>query len=199
MKRRNVLEGFIFKLADDAERAAALELRSRIYSAELGSPGLDRFDAGAHHVVGLEATGAVIASVRIIGAELRPFDIESLFNLETIVPLDRNPAEISRFCIDPRHRQMSRDHMLHFGMLKAVYDLATKLDITDIITLGLPHLKNLYRVGYFAEVGEPCLHPTWGPAQPMRLDLIELRRRHAGSANAVARLLLSGRHPNVRV
>ena len=199
MKRRNILEGFVFKVATDSERGAALALRSRIYTAELGSPDLDGFDDGAYHVVGLDPDDAVVASVRIIGPEQRPFDIESVFNLSAVLAPDRVPAEISRFCVDPRHRQMHRDHMLHFGMLKAVYDLATKLGITDIVTLGLPHLKNLYRVGYFSEVGMLCTHPVWGPAHPMRLDLIELRRRYAASSNALARLLLSGAHPNVRV
>jgi predicted GNAT family N-acyltransferase len=197
--RRNALEGFVFKVPNDSERRAALAMRSRIYATELGSAGLDHFDAAAHHVVAVTPDARVIATVRIIGPEQRPFDIESLFNLSAVLPPNRVPAEISRFCVDPGHRQMHRRHMLHFGMLKAVYDLATKLNITDIVTLGLPHLKNLYRIGYFSEMGGACVHPVWGPAHPMRLDLVELRRRYASSSNGLASLLLSGAHPNVRV
>ncbi len=197
--RRNVLEGFVFKLANDAERRAAIAMRTPIYAAEFGSDGIDEFDDVAYHVVGLTA-GAVVAAVRILGPEHRPFDLESLFNLSDVLPPKRVPAEISRFCVDPAHRQLHRHHMLHFGMLKAIYDLATKLNITDIVTLGLPSLKNLYRIGYFREMGAPCVHPGWGLLlHPMRLDLVELRRRHISSSNRLASLLLSGAHPNVRV
>jgi len=199
MMGRNVLEGFVFKVPTHSELRAALAMRSRIYAAELGSAGLDHFDDVAHHLVALTPDAQVVATVRIIGPDQRPFDLESLFNLSGILSPGRVPAEISRFCVDPGHRQMHRHHMLHFGMLKAVYDLVTKLNITDVVTLGLPHLKNLYRIGYFAEMGVQCVHPVWGPAHPMRLDLVELRRRYASSSNGLASLLLSGAHPNVRV
>jgi len=85
MMRRNVLEGFVFKAPNDSERRVALAMRSRIYAAELGSAGLDRFDEAAHHLVALTPDAQVIATVRIIGPYLAHIRCMGTFTLDGIL------------------------------------------------------------------------------------------------------------------
>jgi N-acyl-L-homoserine lactone synthetase len=192
-------KGLTFTVATDDERPEALSFRGEIYRDELGDSGIDGFDDSAHHLLARDAAGLIVAALRIVGPEQRPFDLEQLFDLSTVLPLDRVPAEVSRFCIAKKHRQIHRNHMVHMGMLKLVHEFSVKTGITDLFTLGLPHLKNLYRVGYFSPLGIICDHPIWGRTELMRLDIDDARRRYETAPSRIATLLFRTRIPNVIV
>ena len=89
--------------------------------------------------------------------------------------------------------------MVHIGMLKLTYDFAIRNGISDLVTLGLPHLKNLYRIGFFRPVGLTCHHPTWGAAELMHFDLARVKSQYQNSRNLVARLLFRTSLPNIIV
>lgn len=197
MATRSLFADLIFKIADENERRQALVLRSHIYGKELGNSGLDRFDESAHHLIGCDSTGRVISALRIVGPDQRPFDLEQLVDLSRLLIPSRCPAEVSRFCVDAEYRQIHRGQMVHLGMLKLLHEFSEHAGITDLFTLGLPHLKNLYRVGFFTALEIECDHPTWGPTQLLHLDLGAVRRRHEQSSSPIARLLFRTQLPNI--
>lgn len=194
-----LLEGLTFKVADGRERVLALELRERIYAAELGNAGLDSFDDVAVHLVAATEAGQVVAALRLVRPEHRPFDLEHYVDLSSMLGADRRPAEVSRFCVEPARRQIHRTQMVHLGILKLLYEYAVKHQITDVVTLGLPHLQNVYRAALFEALGAACEHPIWGTAHLMRLNIADLRANGALSRHPVGRLLTHGSLPNVIV
>lgn len=196
---RRLFGGLTFKVADDPERERALEFRGRVYREALGDPGLDARDAGAVHLVGIDATGAIVAAMRLIEPAQRPFDLERFVALDALLPPEARPAELSRFCVDPSRRAVHRGQVVHLGMFKLVYEVARQRGLTDLLTLGLPNLQNLYKLAYFTPLGISVDHPTWGPAHVMRLNLAETRKLHGDSSHPIARLLFRTPAANVIV
>jgi len=195
----NLLEGLTFKVADDEERLRALELRTRIYTQELGTTGQDRFDTLAFHLIAKDSTGSVVACLRIVGPEDRPFDIERLVDISPFVQTGKSPAEISRFCVEPSHRDIAPGHTIHLGMLKLVYEFTLRYHITDLFTLVMPHLITFYRFILFKPLHVNCEHPIFGSAHLMHLDLDGVRRRLQHASTPVAQLLFHTDLPNVVV
>lgn len=193
----DLLHGLVLRVARADERQDVLAFRSAIYRQELGDAGVDRFDESAHHLVACDPAGRFVAALRIVGPDDRPLPLEALIDLSDILGGDRRPAEVARFCIAKDHRQIHRGQMLHLGMLKLVHEFAIKHHLTDLFTLGLPHLKNLYRIGFFAATGVTCVHPLFGQAELMHLDMAEVRRQYEDSPNRMARLLFKTRVPNI--
>jgi N-acyl-L-homoserine lactone synthetase len=194
-----MFEGLTLRAAAPNELREVLSFRSTIYREELGDSGIDRFDESAHHLIACDFAGQIVAALRIVGAEHRPFDLEQLFDLSAVLGAASNPAEVSRFCVAKERRQIHRSQLIHIGMLKLVHEFSIKNNISDLLTLGLPHLKNLYRLGFFSTVGSPCNHPIWGQTELMHLDLEAVRLRHKESSSSIARLLFRTNLPNIRV
>jgi len=194
-----LLDGLTFKVADVLERDRAFELRGRVYREELGHDGLDGFDEHAHHLIAIDRDGKLLAALRIVGPDQRPFDMERLVTLADFLPGDRVPGELSRFCVDPAFRRVERGSFVHLGMFKLAHSFARKHGLTDFVTLALPHLRNGYRVGFFRSVGPDLIHPTWGPVSLMHLDLIDLKQRYGRSSRPMARLLFEDDPPNIRI
>jgi predicted GNAT family N-acyltransferase len=194
-----VFEGLVFKVADASERARALELRRKIYEEELGHHGIDDVDQGAHHLVACRSDGEIVAALRIVGPEFRPFDFEEFVTLADVLTADRLPAEISRFCVRREHRLVRSDQIIQLGMFKLAHAFARKHGFSDFLTLALPHLQNLYRIASFRNIGLTFEHPTWGRVQPMRLDLVALEAQWSRSQQWMARLLFATDMPNILV
>lgn len=190
----SLFEGLIFKVADDAERERALALRRRIYSSELGCDGMDELDGRADHLIARNVEGEVLASLRMVQSEHRPFDCEKYVTLTEFVPEGRMPAEVSRFCVEPACRFVHPNHAVHIGMLKLMISFAEANHVSDIVTLVMPHLKNFYRVVFFRRRGDPVQHSTFGTAHFLHLDLVEARARHGRSTSPLARLLFHADH-----
>ncbi|MFI5398729.1 MAG: GNAT family N-acyltransferase [Candidatus Binatia bacterium] len=192
-------DGLTFKVADPQETLRALDLRRQLYTEELGHHGIDEFDQFAHQLVARGADGEIVAALRIVGPDHRPFDLECLVPLSDFLTPDRLPAEIARFCVRRDSRRVQKDHLIHIGMLKLTVAFARKHRLTDFVTLGLPHLLNLYRVAFFRPLRTSCEHPIWGTVVPMRLDLLELEAWCLGSDEPLARLLTEADSPNIIV
>jgi N-acyl-L-homoserine lactone synthetase len=186
-----LFQGLTFKLANALECTEALALRARVYREELGHSGIDRFDEVAAHLIAKDASGRVISALRLVGSEHRPFDLESLADIDPLIGPGRRPAEISRFCTDRDSRQVHRHQLIPLGMLKLTYLYAVQRQLTDLFTLGLPHLANLYRAASFVASEASFDHPTWGKTYLMRLDLLALQHSDKASRGGVARLLLA--------
>jgi N-acyl-L-homoserine lactone synthetase len=190
-------EGLTFKLANEAERARALALRSEIYAQELGNAGIDSFDGRASHLVALDTAGGVIATLRVIHPESRPFDFERYVSLKAFDCDSNASAEISRFCIEKTHRHLHRGQLVHLGMLKLLYEFASRRGFSDLFTLVFRPLESLYRTGFFRPTNVVVNHPTWGETQLMHLNMNALQRDHRSSNHPIARLLLETPLPNI--
>jgi len=195
----SLFSGLILRVAAPGEREKVLQFRSVIYQEELGDPGIDRYDPSANHLIACDSGDQIVAALRVVGPEQRPFDLEQLFDLNPLLKTGSAPAEVSRFCIAKAHRHINRTEMVHVAMLKLVHAFSIKQRLTDLFTLGLPHLKNLYRVGFFSQLDVACQHPVWGRTVLMHLDLEAVRRRYQDSNNRMARLLFRTHLPNIFV
>jgi predicted GNAT family N-acyltransferase len=184
-------------------RARALELRQQVYAHEWPHVPVDivvdDLDSRAHHLVALDTSQQVIAALRMVGPDQRPFDLDPFVVLSDFIPSGRVPAEIGRFCIRPDQRQIRKDVVLPMGMLKLSYDFARKQGFTDLVIVTWPRLRNFFRLGFFEPVGISLEHPTWGRGTVMRLDLVNIETHYSDSPLALARLLLTTELPNVRV
>jgi N-acyl-L-homoserine lactone synthetase len=189
------LEGLTFKIASAQERESALDLRRQIYTAEHGKSGIDDLDAIATHLVAVDARGAVVSTLRILGPRQRPFDLEHFVSVESILPAGSIPAEISRFCVEKSHRVVHRGQAVHLGMLKLLYEFACRQGITDLLTLVLPGVEKIYEAVLFVRLPIVIDHPTWGAATLMLLNLDQARQKSAD--HPIAKLLFHTSVPNV--
>lgn len=187
-----------FKVAAGAERDVALGLRRSVYASDWPATPpeqvVDRRDEDAWHLFAVDAAGKALGSLRIVPPQNRPFDMEEFVGLDRVIPIDRSPAEIGRLSVAHGSRAVSAGLLVHLGLLKLGVELARRLGITDFLLTAIPSLREFYRRGGFADVNLAFEHPTWGPVQVMRLDLVQLAE--APPINSVARILLSPAPPN---
>lgn len=196
---QRLFEGLTFKVANEPERDQALRLRRELYLEEFGDEGLDELDAGAHHLIAINADRRVIAALRLVDAGHRPFDLEHFVGLPELDP-GRIPGEVARFCVCKDYRQVRRGQFVHLGMFKLLYMFAEHRGITDIFTLGLTELRSVYRFAFFRETIMTCRHPIGNRiVQLMHLDLLEVKAKYAESRNPVARLLFQTDLANIQL
>lgn len=174
-------------------------MRSKIYQSELGTSGIDHFDDAAWHLVALNRDSEVVATLRLAGPRQRPFDLESLIRLDSVLPGGRAIGDLSRFCVRPDYRRVRSGQFVHMGMLKLLYQVSRRNRVTDLVTLALPHLEVMYRAVFFREVeGGRLVHPLFGPVTLMRFDLVDAEERYRESSRPFAKFLFQGDLPNVR-
>lgn len=194
-----MFEGLTFKVADATERRLALELRRAVYEDEFGHAPDQLLDERAHHLVACSEDGEVVAALRILGPEHRPFDIESCVDLSALLPGPRSLALVGGLCVRHDFRGVSRASFLPMGMFKLAYEFARKNRITDFLTYVYPNLHDFYRGAFFEPLVPTLEHPSWGTVCLMHLDLESLETRHARSRKAFARVLFSTDLPNLLV
>ena len=196
---KTLLEGLTFKVADAAERPLALALRRVVYQEEFGHLPVDDLDERAYHLVARSQNGEIIATLRIVGPEQRPFDIERYVDLGAFFPAERSLALVGGLCIRRDHRSVTRARFLPMGMFKLAYAFARKHKITDFLTYVYPSLVRFYRGAFFEPLVPAIEHPNWGTVCLMHLDLEGLEARHAGPREAFARFLFGTDLPNILV
>jgi hypothetical protein len=146
------------------DRAAALEVRNAVYCEELGhrweSPA-DEFDDRAHLCVVRDPSNLPIASVRILGPEGRPFEIETFLDLSQVLPKDSRAAEMNRFAILPPHRKISSS--VHLALFKFSMDLAALERFSHFVLATKAQVAPIYRYLGFEQVpGYSFAHRTLG-------------------------------------
>jgi predicted GNAT family N-acyltransferase len=197
VKPDRLFEGLTFKVASQAERGEALNLRREVYLEEFGDEGLDELDADAHHLIAVNEERRVIAALRIIDAEHRPFDLEHFVELPRLAA-GRIPAEVARFCVAKDYRHVHRGQIVHLGLFKLLYMFALDTHTTDIFTLGVVELRRLYKFAFFDELDITCRHPIGDrPVQLMHLNLVDIHERYKDSHHPIAKLLFQTKFDNV--
>ena len=189
-----LLTGLRFKIASSPEREAAFALRRTVYARDWPNVRteaiIDAADETAHHLVALSPGRGVIAALRIVTANRRPFDMERFISIDGLLPADRNPAEIGRLTIAHGSRFVRRRPFVHLGMLKAAIDFSREMGITDLLLTAIPRLRTFYRQGCFTDVGVQFTHETWGLVHVMRLDIMNLFQPSGTEPGLIATFLI---------
>ena len=124
----NLLEGYRFYVADDAETfARALDVRREVYVENFGYdvPVPDEYDHRSWLLVAEHVeTGEIIGTMRMTPRNFGPIEAEEYFTLPE--DLDRGDAiEISRFAILAAHRKTKTFlPVVSVGLYKLCYELA---------------------------------------------------------------------------
>lgn len=193
-----LFDGLIFKVATGAQRIEALKARCDVYATDWPDipqdKVIDAADDAASHLIACTDTGEIIASLRILAPDQRPFDMERFISIEPLLPKGSSPAEIGRLIVKHDHRHVRSHSFVQLGIFKLAIDLSLRLGITDLILTALPLLRHLYRLAGFIDTGLTFHHSTWGPVHVMRLDVTKINSPN--SRNTIARLLTSSSPPN---
>lgn len=182
-----------FKVASGYERDEAIRLRGIVYESELGHHGVDEFDEHAHQLVAVDPHGAIVAAIRILGPEQRPFEIERFVDLSRLLAIDRIAAQVGGFWVRAEDRRVQGQSFLPLGMLKLSFEFAKKHHITDfVMRTHIEELKRFYERGFFRVVDDLAFeHPKWGHVYVMHLNLQHVQAKHKESQDPIARFLLS--------
>ncbi len=196
---RRLFEGFVFKVATGIERRQAITLRQQIYTEEYGRPPDEELELRAHHLIAYaRETREVIATMRVLGQECRPFEFEHAVDLSKLLPAGRNIAVTGGLGVRRDFRAVSRQNFIALGLFKLALAFARKEHITDYLTYVYPHLSQFYARASFTIIVPEFEHLTWGKMCLMHLDLIALEREYAESQTPLARLLFTA-DPSIQV
>lgn len=165
--------GIVFGLANTSQRYHALRLRHLIYAKELDHAPEDGLDDHAQHLIASDSTGQIVATFRLLGPHLRPFDFETAYDLSSIVSEGRRPATLGRLCVHPTHRGIHQSLFIHDGLLKLALDLASRDDLTDFFLYTFTHLLKFYGWVGFRRTGASFIHP--GYSRLMHILHLDLR------------------------
>ncbi len=177
-----------FREALGEERSLAISLFREVYIADVGFVPTDSMDSVAHHLVALTPNGRMVGTIRLIGAEARPFPVEDHVNLAAILSADRAVGLLDHFAIAPEFRRISKNLFLQFALLKLAFEKARVLKLTDLVIYSLPSLQRLYRSASFELTELKFVFPSFG--REMSLLKMDITRLEAGDANAVNTPLL---------
>lgn len=173
-------------------------MQRTVYQEDIGHIPSDGLDEIATHLVTLDRSGRIVAAARVLGPELRPFDIEKEVDLSQIVGLKGSPALVGRLCVRREHRALPNGQLINFGMLKLAFALARKRSFSHYILYTYDNLLTFYRGAMFQPVGV-FRHPYWGQVHLMLLDFAELDKQDHNSLHPLLRRLLASEQPVVLV
>jgi|ERR1700687_1604813 len=192
-------ESFRCRVATGPDVERAIEIRRQVYTEEfgfdLGGAGpRDALDDRAIHLLATTSTDEPVASLRLIDASARPFEVESFLNLTPYLDPGRHPAEITRLCIRAPYRRITRTAFVHLAILDAVLRLAHRLNVTDFVASTRPDLMAFYAYLLFESYPHVVYrHPEIGNAEHtlMRLDLTTIKERYKSVRPTLYRVALS--------
>ena len=196
----NLLKTFTFKEADSAEREKALALFRDVYTQDVGHVPEDELDIVACHLIAKTPEGDVVASLRLVGPEQRPFDIERHCDLAPHLSTDAAPGMLGRLSVRHDMRRIQCAVPLHLGMLKLALHFAKAHEITDLFLYAMPHLITFYRGAFFVPLDCSFVYlPLNVRMQVMQLNLRDLECRQTSSRTPRLDFLLSPRPSNFRL
>jgi N-acyl-L-homoserine lactone synthetase len=179
------------------DRAAALEIREQLYCNELGyrwESREDRFDAHAAIAVIRTDYGRAIGSIRVVGPEVRPFEIEKYLSIADILPADARPAEVNRYCVVPEFRGVAS--FVHFATFRFTIEYAQQEHFSHFVIATKPAIEPIYRYLQFERVpGRSFHHLELGGSvhNLMILDLRHLAARYRRARHPFSKLLPSSK------
>lgn len=178
----------------DADRRDALALRRQVYEDRFGTPWQpeeDLLDARAFLCVVRLPDGVPVASLRVIGPDDRPLEIESaLPPFDELLGPDARPGEMNRFCILPPWRSLASG--VHMALFQWAFAIARRERFSHFLVVAPEDVRPIYSFLLFEPIpGRTYEHP-WiaaGVCTPMVLDLRGLSARYRSARHAFTRLL----------
>lgn len=158
-----------FRVATQADLPAVLAARASIYLGELGKHADDGCDLAANQLIALTNSGQIVAGVRLLGPELRPFDFEATLDLAASVSAGARPALMGRLFVRPDFRSAAKSSRVLYGLLGLALRVARERGITDIYIYSFSHLLRFYRRAGFESLGITIYHKHWRTLYLMRL------------------------------
>jgi predicted GNAT family N-acyltransferase len=163
----------------------AFEVRRRVYIEEygfdLGGRGpKDDIDDRAQHLLVTAEGGEPVASLRLVDAADRPFEIERFVDINSHIVNCVRPAEVTRMCIAQPYRRITHASFVHVVLLRALLEKARELGISHIVASTRAELSRFYAYSMFETVPDVTYrHPEIGGALHifMMLDVGRFRRR----------------------
>jgi len=188
---------FTFKEAAVDERPAARALFHEVYTHDIGHVPEDGLDDLAHHLIAKSTSGEVVASFRLLGPQLRPFDIERFCDLTHHIARDAKPALLGRLSIRHDMRSVQQSTLLQVGMLKLAVLFAQQHSLSDLFLYAMPHLITFYRGGFFTPLDCYFFYaPLAVSMQIMQLNIRDLQDRYLKSRSTRLAFLLGSQPPN---
>lgn len=198
---RSAFKSLHFEIALGSARVQALQLREAIYDAEFGRNNVDLFDDVSIQVVAKTLDDEIVAGVRVIPPDSRPFELERFVDLSKLLGPDRVPAQIGGLFTAPHARSVARWGLIPLGLLKCAIDIGRQLRVTDfVMRTPVEELKDWYGRAYFTEV--PALafdDPIWGRNIVMQLDFVALQNDPKAAVSPIGRFLLGPPIPTSRL
>ena len=170
-----------FSVAGPLTLPGALRLRDAVYTRDLGHVPQDEMEAFATYLVAIARTEQVVACVRFLGPEARPFDLESSVDLVDLLGRESRPALVGRLCVDPGNRQISKSMRIHTGLMDLTLQYASQRGVTDLLLYTYDNLLRFYRGARFTDTRIQFTHRDWGNVRLMRRLLVDPRSTSAGS------------------
>lgn len=175
-----------FEIAGPERRDAILLLRKVTYCDELGYEPVAAewgvLDERASHLLALTDDGTAVGGMRLLGPAARPFEMETSLNLEAFLRPAHPPAEVTRFCIAPGFRRLTRGLPLQMGLVRLLYAACREHGIEDVYICAKPNAQKLYEFLLFEALtpADISYGPLAGdPHLLMRLDVASLPKRYA--------------------
>jgi predicted GNAT family N-acyltransferase len=195
-----LFQSLIFKRARGDWELAARDLFRQVYSDDIKYVPADAFDDKAAYLIALTRDDELVASLRFLGPELRPFEIEDHCDLSKILGPNRVPALIGRLAVKREHRKVPGSIVIHFGLLKLAIAYGARFGVTDLFLYTLSHLVRFYEAAFFNTVGVTFTYEALRETMHiMRLDIKELERPCTKVNSRRARLILMSDTANVVV
>lgn len=168
-----------FSVAFGPQRLDARRLQALVYSEDLGHIPDDGLDAVAAFIVALSPFEEVVASFRLAGPELRPFDFERHLSLDRLAGPTCRPALVGRLCLRREYRSAANSIPIQDGLLRFAIATAEASSITDLFLYTYEHLVSFYRGALFEDTGVLFRHGDWGLVRLMRLKVATAIQRLA--------------------
>jgi hypothetical protein len=180
----------------EADKLAALQVRWQVYCEELGhrwAPSGDPYDQRANLCVVRTPEDQPVASLRIVGPEGRPFEIDRYVPIDDVLPEGSRPAEINRFCILPPFRSISSG--VHLALFDFMIFLSRKEFFSHFVLASKPSIAPIYRyLGFEVVRGRSFAHAELANQQHdlMLLELSKLPERYRDARHPLGRFIGSG-------
>lgn len=178
----------------DADRADALAVRRVVYDQRFGTPWQpeeDALDARAFLCVVRLPDGTPVASLRVIGPDDRPLEIESAMPpFDTLLGPDSRPGEMNRFCILPPWRGLASG--VHMALFQWAFAIARRDRFSHFLVVAPQDVRPIYEFLLFQPIPDTSYVHPWidaGVCTPMVLDLRNLPSRYRAARHAFIRLL----------
>lgn len=177
------------------DRADALQIRRDVYQQRFGTPWQpeeDALDARAFLCVVRLPDGTPVASLRVIGPDDRPLEIESaLPPLAELLGRDCRPGEMNRFCILPGWRSLTSG--VHMALFQWAFAIARRDRFSHYLVVAPQDVRPIYAFLLFETIPDrPTYEHPWidaGVCTPMVLALRDVRTRYRAARHSFARLL----------